>query len=133
MWGAEYRWPDKTKLRRIYAISRFGEEEARQMAFDQHAAWQQNPPDKPIKGASRKKPNGSRKPICSVQRKIQRSRSNGPDEAYWQVIYRFPDDGQQRTSTFSVALYGEDGAYERATERCQQWEQTPPPKLRPTS
>lgn len=132
MWCAEYRWPDKAKLRRVYAVSRFGEEGARQMALDQHAAWQQNPPAKPIKGASRKKPNGSRKPICSVQRKVQRSRSRlgGPDTDYWQVIYRFPDDGQQRSATFSVALYGEDGAYERASERCEQWQRTPPPKLR---
>lgn len=134
MWGAEYRWPDKAKLRRIYATSRFGDDGARQMALAQHAAWQQNPPAKPVKGAARKGPNGSRKPICTVQRTVQpsRSRSGGPERVYWQVIYRFPDDGQQRSATFSVALYGEDGAYQRAAERRQQWEQIPPPKLWPT-
>jgi hypothetical protein len=134
MWGAEYRWPDKAKLRCTYATSRFGEDVARQMALAQHMAWQQNPPAKPVKGAPRKGPNGSRKPICSVQRRVRpsKSRSGGPDIVSWQVIYRFPDDGQQRSATFSVALYGEDGAYDRAAERRQQWEKMPPPKLRPT-
>ncbi len=128
MWAAEYRWPDKTILRRTYSIARFGERVARQLALDQHARWKEAPPTKPIKGVSRKKPNGSRKPICSVQRKIQRSRSHGGALAYWQVIYRFPDDGHQRTATFSVSLYGEDGAYRRALECCQQWQCTPPAK-----
>ncbi|MCO5358621.1 AP2/ERF family transcription factor [Acidovorax kalamii] len=126
MWAAEYRWPDKTVLRRTYSIARFGEQAARQLALDQHAMWKEAPPPKPVKGASRKKRNGSRKPICSVQRKIQRSRSHGGALAYWQVIYRFTDDGQQRTATFSVSLYGEDGAYERAVERCQLWQCMPP-------
>ncbi|MFN3437119.1 MAG: AP2/ERF family transcription factor [Acidovorax sp.] len=132
MWAAEYRWPDKTILRRTYSVARFGEETARQMALDQLAMWKETPPSKPIKGASRKKPNGSRKPICSVQRKIQRSRSHGGALAYWQVIYRFPDDGQQRTATFSVSLYGEDGAYERAARRCQLWQHMPPTRLSTT-
>ena len=129
MWAAEYRWPDKAVLRRTYSIARFGEQTARQMAMDQHAMWKEAPPSKPIKGASRKKPNGSRKPICSVQRKIQRSRSHGGDLAFWQVTYRFPDDGRQRTATFSVSLYGEDGSYERAAQRCQQWQHMPPERL----
>ena len=129
MWGAEYRWPDKVIRRKVYAVSRFGEEAAKQMALAQHAAWQNAPPARPIKGAPRK-PNGSRKPVCEVQCKTQRSRSQagGSNYVYWQAIYRFADDGQQRTATFSATRYGEDEAFRMATECCAQWQREPPPK-----
>ncbi len=41
---------------------------------------------------------------------------------HWQVIYRFADDGQQRSATFSVGLYGEDGAYRRHDDPDKQHE-----------
>lgn len=128
MWGAEYRWPDKVITRRTYSVTRFGEDVSRQMAVDQRAVWDQHPPDKPLKGATRKGRRASRKPICSTHRKIQRSRSDGRSLAYWQVVYRFPDDGHQRSATFSVARYGEDGARALADAQCQQWLRKPPAK-----
>ena len=129
MWAAEYRWPERVLSRKVYAVSRFGEDAAKQMALAQLAAWQLNPPAPPVQGAPRKR-NGSRKPVCEVQRKLQRSRSQagGPDNAYWQAIYRFTDDGQQRTATFSVTRYGEEEALRLATQCCAQWQREPPPK-----
>lgn len=129
-WGAEYRWPDKMVVRRTYSVTRFGEDGARQMAFDQHAAWSRSPPARLVRDGKRKKHSQSRKPICSVERKIQHARSDGRPLAYWQVIYRFPDDGQQRSATYSVARYGEDGARARADDKCLEWQSAPPARLR---
>ena len=129
VWVAEYRWPDK-KIRRVtFSESRYGAEQAKQMALDQHAAWQINPPDRVVPGAPRKVAVG-RKPVSEVQRLVvkRKTKAGIVESASWIVQYRWSEDGRVQQAAFAVERYGEDEALRLATLQRQQWLQTPPEK-----
>ena len=129
VWVAEYRWPDKKVRRVTFSESRYEAEQAKQMALDQHAAWQINPPERVIPGALRKVVAG-RKPVSDVQRLVvqRKTKAGIVQSASWIVQYRWSNDGRVQRAAFAVARYGEDEALRLATLQRQHWLQTPPEK-----
>ncbi len=128
IWVAEYRWPDKKVRRVTFSEARHGEQ-ARQMALDQHAAWQAHPPERVVPGAPPKITSG-RKPVSEVQRLVveRKTKAGIVESASWIVQYRWSDEGRVQRAAFAVDRYGEDEALRLATLQREKWLQTPPEK-----
>lgn len=131
VWMAEYCFADKTHRRKTFSVDRYGEEEAKQMAIDQQAAWQHEAPSPRVKGAGRSAVSG-RKPVSDIKRKVvTRQNVHGSTEkVFWMVVYRFSDgdDSRRQHASFSVARYGEERAKQMAQQQRQAWMLNPPDK-----